>query len=53
MVQGYCVKCRKKVEMVDPKEKTNQRNVLMLQSLCSTCGCKVNTFVKRERPAVS
>jgi hypothetical protein len=43
-MEGYCVKCRKKVPMSAPTEKINSRGVGMWQSKCGTCTKTVNTF---------
>lgn len=45
---AYCVKCRKKTTMVNPTERTNAKNVRMLQGTCDVCSSKVNTFIKRD-----
>lgn len=47
MTEGFCVKCREKVTMNSPEEKTNVRGVKYLQSTCGKCNSRVNTFVKR------
>lgn len=45
MVQGYCVKCRKKREMVSPKKtKVGKRNAVT--GKCPKCGTKMYRFTK-------
>ena len=41
MVEGYCVKCKKKTEMKDPKETKTKRGVKMFKGKCPTCGITV------------
>lgn len=41
MTTGYCVKCRKKVEMKNPKTKKNKRNMRVAQGTCPKCGTGV------------
>ena len=53
MVTAYCVRCRVKTEMVNPKERTNAKNVRMLQGTCKECEAKVNTFIKRDSPPMT
>lgn len=38
---GYCVKCKKKVEMKDEKEVTWKNGVKALKGICTECGTKV------------
>ena len=49
-MEGYCVKCRKKVPMVSPTTKVNSRGVGMWQAKCATCGKTVNTFKSKAPP---
>jgi hypothetical protein len=49
-MEGYCVKCRKKVPMSTPTEKINSRGVGMWQSKCGTCAKTVNTFKSKAPP---
>ena len=37
MVQGYCVKCKAKVEMKDPKETKTKRGTAMFKGKCPKC----------------
>lgn len=41
MVQGYCVKCKAKVEMKDPKESETSRGTRMAKGKCPQCGTTV------------
>ena len=41
MVEGYCVKCKKKVTMKDPKETTTSRGTAMSKGKCPSCGTTV------------
>ena len=38
MVQAYCVKCRKKREMTDPKKVTLKNGKPALKGKCPKCG---------------
>ena len=41
MTEAYCVKCRKKVEMKDPKETKTKRGTKMMKGKCPDCGTTV------------
>ncbi len=41
MVEGYCVKCKKTVEMNDPQETTTKRGTTMFKGKCPDCGTTV------------
>ena len=41
MVQAYCVKCRKKVEMADPKKITMKNGKPATKGKCPKCGTGV------------
>ncbi len=41
MVTAYCVKCRKKVEMNDPKEVKLKNGRPAAKGTCPDCGTKV------------
>jgi len=47
---GYCMKCKKKVEMKDVKTSTTKRNTIMHKGKCAECGTTVCRFgeVKEE-----
>ena len=41
MVEGYCVKCKKKVEMKSPKESKTSRGTKMNKGKCPKCDTTV------------
>ncbi|MEM0288023.1 MAG: DUF5679 domain-containing protein [Nitrososphaerota archaeon] len=41
MPEAYCVKCRAKVEIKDPKEVTMKNGRKALQGSCPKCGTKL------------
>lgn len=41
MAIAYCMKCRKKVEIKDPKQITLKNNRPAVQGVCAACGTKV------------
>ncbi len=41
LMQAYCVKCRSKKEMKDPKGITMKNGRPATQGVCPTCGTKV------------
>jgi len=41
MATAYCMKCRKKVEIRNPKQITLKNNRPATQGVCSVCGTKV------------
>ena len=41
MTEGYCVKCRKKVEISDPKESKTKKGVVMYKGKCPICSTNV------------
>lgn len=41
MPKAYCVKCKKSVEMNEPKEVKMKSGRKALQGTCPTCGTKV------------
>ncbi len=43
--QGYCVKCKKKVEIQDPKKVVTKNKRNAVKGKCK-CGTKVMAFVK-------
>ncbi len=40
-MQAYCVKCKTKVEVKDPKEVTMKNGRTAINGTCSKCGTKV------------
>ena len=53
MVQAYCVKDRKMVDMKDPKEITLKNGRSATQGTCPTCGTKVTRIGGRRQVARS
>lgn len=43
--KAYCVKCKEKVKIKNPKETTTKNNRDMLKGECPNCGTTVNRFV--------
>jgi hypothetical protein len=41
MTEGYCVKCKKSVEMKDGKESLNAKGRRMMKGKCPNCGTTV------------
>jgi hypothetical protein len=39
--QGYCVKCKAKVDMKDPKESLTKRGTKIAKGKCPDCGTTV------------
>jgi hypothetical protein len=44
MAEGYCVKCKKKVQMKDPYKAKTKKGKAMMKGACPTCGTTVCTF---------
>lgn len=44
-MEGYCVKCKAKVEMQNPEETTTKRGTKMMKGKCPTCGTTVCRIV--------
>ena len=42
---AYCVKCKTKREMKDPKQVTMKNGKPAMQGECSTCGTKMNLIM--------
>jgi len=40
-MKGYCMKCKKKVEMKNPKNFTTKRGTAMVKGVCPVCGTTV------------
>jgi len=39
--EGYCVKCKKKVEMQDPEESLTKKGTKIAKGKCPDCGTTV------------
>lgn len=48
MVQGYCFKCAKKVEIVDPEYGINKIGRATAHGKCPVCKGKVHKLLKKE-----
>lgn len=48
MVQGYCVRCKGKVEMKDAKETTTKKGTLMAKGKCPKCGTTVCRMIGKK-----
>ena len=48
MVQAYCLKEKKHVEVKDPVYKRNARDTPVVAGTCSSCGGKVTKILKKE-----
>ena len=46
-MEGYCVKCRAKREMVKTKKITTSNGRNAISGNCKTCGTKMMRFVKK------
>jgi hypothetical protein len=43
-MMGYCLKCREKREMQDPKEVTLKNGRAAMQGTCPVCGTKITVI---------
>ena len=41
MMEGYCMKCKKKVEIVKPTKTTTKKGTAMSKGSCPVCGTTV------------
>ncbi len=48
MVVGFCVKCRKKVELKSPQEVTLKNGRKAIKGKCPNCGTTVYVFVSSK-----
>ena len=44
-MEAYCMKCKAKKEMKDPKETTTKNGRPMVKGVCPDCGTKMNKFL--------
>ncbi|MCD6341016.1 MAG: hypothetical protein J7L51_03615 [Desulfurococcales archaeon] len=49
MVVGFCVKCRKKVELKNPEEVTLKNGRKAIRGKCPNCGTTVYVFVSSKK----
>ena len=47
-MKTFCVKCRKDTENIEPKMARTKNYRLTMQSKCSVCGIKKQSFVKEQ-----
>jgi Domain of unknown function (DUF5679) len=47
-MEGYCVRCKSKKEIKDPKESTAKNGRKMVQGTCP-CGTKITVFVSGKK----
>lgn len=48
-MQGYCLKCREKRELKDPKEVTLKNGRQATQGACAVCGTKITVMGGRKK----
>jgi hypothetical protein len=48
MSEGYCVKCKEKVKMLDIVEKKTKVGSIMMRDKCPECGTTVCCFRKKK-----
>lgn len=53
VVKAYCVKCKAKRDMKDPKEATTKNGRSMLKGTCPECGTKMSLFVAGKPAAAA
>lgn len=46
--QGWCLGCKKPVEMIQPKKRKLNNSLDLVYSLCPSCGLKVNKLQSRK-----
>ncbi|MEA3430626.1 MAG: DUF5679 domain-containing protein [Nanoarchaeota archaeon] len=49
MPEGRCMKCKKQVEIQDPKEVVTKNNMLMIKGSCGKCGTTVCRIVGKAK----
>jgi hypothetical protein len=47
--EGYCVKCRKKVQIKNGTEGTTAKGRPVAKGTCPVCGTKVNRFLPSKK----
>jgi hypothetical protein len=48
MVEGYCVKCKKKSQMNSPTVLKTSRGGFMCQGVCTSCGTKMSAMMSED-----
>lgn len=49
MPEARCMKCRKQVEIKDPKEVVLKNNLKAIKGVCPACGTKVCRIIGKTR----
>lgn len=47
-MEGYCVRCKSKQNLTNPKEKTTANKRRMLTGKCAQCNCKMSVFLPNK-----
>ena len=47
--ETYCLVCRKRTKIINPKIVRNRQNRSMIQSNCAICGSKKSRFIKEQQ----
>jgi len=47
-MEGYCVKCKEKKQMKDPKDVTLKNGQKAVQGTCPDCGTKMFVMTKND-----
>ena len=48
-MEGYCVRCKSKQEMVNEKHSTSKNGRSMVKGECKKCGCKMCVFTASKK----
>lgn len=48
-MEAYCVKCKSKSEMKNPKEKKTSNGRVMMTGTCAKCGTKMCKFMPSKK----
>lgn len=49
MPQARCMRCRKQVDIKDPKEVVLKNNLKAMRGVCPTCGTKVCRIIGKAK----
>jgi len=52
MVEGYCMKCQKNVEMQNPQEIATKRGGVRVAGTCPNCGTNLSRFLGVPKPKI-
>jgi len=47
-MQGFCVKCKKEREFVNPQEVKTKNNRYAIKGLCPVCGTTMYRFISKK-----